>query len=1105
MADPFEKYLGTPDPATAPAEAADPFAAYIGPATSQEKQKPVDPFAQYLGPAPSSVDEEIEKRSFFDRPVLGAEYTKRGEIEQIAKKHGVDAAELESLAPYFGARMEGSDFFSESEAKRVAGGLGSIALSIPQKLYKKYRGGPMEAALDDLQNLSAGRQSYTQLIGESAIPGVGVAGKVGSTAGRIAAGAATGAVAGYSGSSREQEGLGTVFGAVVGGAASALAAKLAARNAPEAEREVAQRVLQREGAKLDEATEEILQKRAASERDIQKLIAGEAELDESSANRIVQEQYEPDFVQKVLDPGTEEGRLYREAVGKESPKLVESQGFSKAIEQKLARDAVERRAIDFASELTEGKPKTLEEAREAITEYASRQGGEEAVQQRYKLFTEQEAAIEYIVRNVIRGGRGDNFQDRALNTLSDAQFVLRDIDQRMGTSLESVHRRMNAAYNKMSYARNEARKQLDDIFVRNKAIDSTIVDTDKIYRALDSGSMEGLSSAEQKAVGDFRQFFDNSLEYVNKLVRSRDPDIVPLSIPKRANYVPHMLLETPDLIRKVDQRVSEVLDLAEKMFGRKVDDISGLTQQEFRQLAASRPMAELIEGVQTLNSQKVTNAVDLSARLKDAFNSRSGRLELETTARAALERQGQIPDWMREKNLYKLADRWSTNTLKHLYLRRDMDAMRSIAKRLKTARADLEVSYVENLLGDLNGIRKGTLAEKTRQYGIAYQQKIDQLAERANGPVARGAIAVAKAIPTILSDINKQVYPNLLGLSPRALLTNATQTFSKTAPELGTRYGHSAIIRGAIDAALNWKTMGARLERQGFTPAEFVQKYRRAVSDGIRRGSLYSIPSETLSAMGNAAMFFYTKMDTINRAIATGTADIMAADLAKGSKLASESLRKFPLTVQKQVARAGTEQEVADILASHLNASTQYNYNRASMSEYGRTMGPLFSTFSKWPTATLGEMLQEYRQRGLVKGTMRNAEKFAAPLLLFQAADYLLYGDDPEQMSDRQKLILGKAGLSQAAPIGALGGIIRGDFFTPPAVDAVTQALVVPALEGDESKLQRGLSSAIQNFTPGSVYVRVLTDDLPTLITGERPEGDTFVGRTTEAVRKLAK
>jgi hypothetical protein len=255
--------------------------------------------------------------------------------------------------------------------------------------------------------------------------------------------------------------------------------------------------------------------------------------------------------------------------------------------------------------------------------------------------------------------------------------------------------------------------------------------------------------------------------------------------------------------------------------------------------------------------------------------------------------------------------------------------------------------------------------------------------------------------------------------------------------------------------------------------------------------------------MSDMALYFYGKTDALNRSITMNVAEMMAYDLSKGSGRAAKALKKFPNVVQKQVQSAGSEQEVAQILTSHLNASTQYNYNRISMSELGRTMGPFFATFSKWPLATAGEITQEFRDKGLLKGGLRNAEKYVLPWMLLKAADYALFSGDPENMTDRQKKFFGSKGLSGSAPLLSAGSVLRGDLFTPPAVDAAVNGLIIPALSGEDDKLEKGFAQALQSFAPGAGITRFLTDDLPTLITGDRPQGDNFIERTQTGVQKV--
>lgn len=1071
----------------------------------------LDSFEQQVGAVSSDISPDYQNvqktinRSFWDAPIVGTEETADKELEAIAQHHQVDPEALKQASTFMGAHREAGKSEVGGELESALGrGVGG---GLPQFLAKKAVDDPnFRNALDDVRELSNQKRSFAQGLAENLIP-VGAGAKV--VKGGIQAaekgitralgtaaikGAPVGAAYGLGGS-REGEELesakeGALVGAGLGTGAEALGRVVAKLGkVPAAEQELAGRMIQRDAPNLDEGTERILTSRKESEQDIQEIFEGKKTLDDAAAKRIVEQHLDPETLEKYRSPSTEEGQIIREKVGN-SPQDLERQ---------LAQDIVERRARDFAEELTGDRPKTLEEARSAIQEHASRQG-QEATENRYKLFQQEQAAKDYIAAESVRGGRDENFGNKALNFISDAQFVLRDIDQKMGTSTEAVHRQLNSDYNRMSFARQEIRGQLNDIFHANKAVDPVITDSDKIYQALDTGNIGALSSNEQKAAMSFRKLFDDSLQYVNELVRAKDPTISPLSIPKRENYVPHLLKSSPELVAAVEKKVQQLEQAAGK-------PLQSLDPREFKAVMNTPEGQELLQGMKIFDAKQIKGGKELAARIQDTFESRSGRIRMDTEARAALERSGDIPLFMRETNLYRLADRWSTNTLRHLYLRKTTDELGSIARRLEKAGATLESKYIEHLLQDINGIRKGTMAELTRQVNTKWVTALEHAADRATTPASKAVLTAAKVLPELVSDLGRQIYPNLLGLNPKAMIQNAMQPFLKTAPELGTKYGPGVVLRATLHALGNLPSQIERVNRMGLAPAEFTAKYRQAVSDGIRRNSLYAIPSQTLDKLGNASLFLYSKLDTLNRAITLSVSDIMAHDLAAGNKWAQQSLKKFPDALQRQIAGAESQREVGALLSQHLNASTQYNYNRASMSEFGRTMGPLFSIFSKWPTATAGEIVQEFRSGGALKGSLRNAEKYLVPLMMLKVADSAMSGGEgaKEGFSDRQKKLFGGTGLAQAAPLGSLEGMLKGDFFTPPAIDALMKGVIGPAMSGDPDKFQKGLANSIQQWTPGSVYVRFLTDDLVTYLTGRRPEGADFIERTGEGIRQLSR
>lgn len=1047
---------------------------------------------------PADLEEPVEAPPVKD---LSKDLTE-SDFQEIASKHGVPVEDLKSLAPYYGARAEVKDLpeAMAQGARASVGMLGrSIGLGIPQFAAKKAASPQLEAAIDELTERGEAQRGLINQVAEGVVAPVTYLGKGAKAGARIAEAAGIGGTLGLTSSKQGEELSGAVTGATIGAGlgigAEAFGRLLSKAGGTEAERVLAARRIEEEAPRLDEGTEKMLASRSASESSLEEHLAAPKDLTSQEAEVIVREQLDPETLTHYLNPATEEGHLIRQKLGDVPSK--------EAIEQQLASDIIERRARDFAEDLTGTRPKTIDDAREAIKAHASRQG-QEAVDNAYRLFREEKAAMDYIAAEAARGGRGEHFGNKALNFVSDAQFVLRDIDQTMGTSAEAVHRELNRDYNRMSFPRNEARKQVAAIYQLNKGVDEAVTNSDRIYRALDTGNVAGLNPAEQKVAGAFKQFFQDQLQFVNELVRSKDPHIAPLSIPKRENYVPHLLKDSPELLADITRRTDEIRSIASQVYGK---DVTALSSKEFAELASQGAGKDLVDALRVFDSSPVKTGRDLMARLKDTFESRGGRIRLDTEAKAALERAGNMPEWMRETNLYRLADRWTTNTLRHLYLRRTMDQLGSIARRVEKAGGVLESNYLKHLLQDINGIRRGTAADFTRQVVVKWQTALDLAAERAKSPGAKAAANVAKALPELIQDLGRQIYPNLLGLNPKAMIQNSMQPFLKTAPELGSKYGYVTTLRGTMHALKNLPQQLERVKQLGLAPAEFTSQYQRAAASGIRRNSLYAVPSEMAQRMGQASLYLYSKLDTLNRAITLSVSDMMAHDLARGSSLAKQSLSKFPTSVQRGIARAGSEQEVAGILASHLNASTQYNYNRASMSEWGRTMGPLFSIFSKWPTATAGEIIQELRAGGKLKGSLRNAEKYLYPLLMLKAADWAMSGGagPKEGFSDTQKKLFGGTGIAQAAPIGALEGIAKGDFFTPPAVDMVIKGVVQPMLSGDPGKLQKSFANSLQQWTPGSVYIRFLTDDLLTFATGRRPEGSDFIERTQEGLHQLTK
>jgi hypothetical protein len=158
----------------------------------------------------------------------------------------------------------------------------------------------------------------------------------------------------------------------------------------------------------------------------------------------------------------------------------------------------------------------------------------------------------------------------------------------------------------------------------------------------------------------------------------------------------------------------------------------------------------------------------------------------------------------------------------------------------------------------------------------------------------------------------------------------------------------------------------------------------------------------------------------------------------------------------------------------------------------------MFATFAKWPTAIAGEIISEYRTKPLTAATKRVAERYAAPVLAFAAVDYML--QDRIEQDERLQKVLGKSGITKAAPVTSVTAFTRGDIFTPPAVDTIMKDIITPVTKAEGLALAKGLDRAVFTYAPGAGFIKFLTEDIPTIITGERPEGGTQTERSLQSL-----
>lgn len=1098
----------------------------FGPPTGSVTQPPIPQEQGELFAPPSShelVNEVVfappQAKELNDIPDSLAD----SDYQAIAQKHGVSVQDLKEIAPYYGVN---SDLKSPGEAlsqgaKYTTGFIGrSAGLGIPQLLYKKTQSGPMRNAIDDLNEIASSQRSGLESVNELVMPSVGIP-NVLHKGGKLIQGVTRAAegfgLAGLVGATSAREGhelegakdaitspytIGLVTGA------SVLPHVLAKKGGSKAEID-ALMAEQPKNMQFD-ITEEI-GKQAGKSTESDALIGkyitkGELPKDYTEAEKIVREQMPREDLAKLLNTGTDEGIAVAHRAIVNHPEFASEMGTNRAIILEAARDIVERKAMDFAeNELKLSRPKSFAEANEAISNYSSRQGPE-YLSTKYTDFVNMSAAEKAIQEQGLRA-IPETGLDKIQNKISGAQFVLRNIDDKFGTGTERALQLLSKGSNKLTFPRATFRKRLDEVYqiAKKSGIDREIRDSDTILKAIEGNQVHLLQPAQKEVADKVNSYFQSVRNFANKTATRLDPLVQRLGIPKLENYVTRVAMETSDLIPRVERSLELAEASAQKVYNKKLNQ---LNSREVTELAASNPeVNNLVEFMNWKNSAKTIpqSGGALMGQVRDGLYAEGAIPRMEKAARATMERTGELPDFIREKNLYKIMDRYTKDVLDTLYKRRGLDALRLEMRKLQTAGAEAPAKYIENIITDTLGSRKGTAARVFSSIKTDIARTLNHRIEKATGS-KKVALETAKELIHLPGYISRQIYGNVLGWGAiRPIVQNLVSGIARTAPELGNRYGSYTYLRGLIGAIGDYRKTGKLVKKQGLVPDEFIRAGERALSDGLRSSGLVTKSNDALEGMSKLLMATYRASEDLNRAAILKTAQVMSDDLARGSGMAQKSLTKFPYAIRREIMGAKNQEQVTGILSDYLNSVTAFNYNKSSMFELGRDLGPLFSTFAKWPTEVMGEALYELRSKGLINGMGANAKRLLPVLAAFAGLDFALnkYADTAD--SDRFKKVFGAAGLKGAAPINSLGGFVKGEIFTPPAINAIMKGVVNPMLSGDGPSIEKGLSSVASQYMPGAGFIRFITDDIPTYITGTKPEGDTMIEKASDGIRKLSK
>lgn len=645
----------------------------------------------------------------------------------------------------------------------------------------------------------------------------------------------------------------------------------------------------------------------------------------------------------------------------------------------------------------------------------------------------------------------------------DANVAARTIDDKTGLDIEIIQNKLVDQVNKKKGFDREMANAMDQV---QKVRKKSKLSDEEIYDALHTGGMKG-----SPVVNAYRAAFEGLRE------KAADAGI---TIEKRANYVPQRKKSGVDLILELQKQGKELdnafktnTDLGELTGRIDWEKADGDLLESLDKLKGKRKdLAYLQHIVQKLYNTSINTTDELKEAIKHLKTSEMVYRSSEPEIGAAFARQGEMPDWLREKNIDKLL--WqSTDQVSHaayvLPVARALDSRMVALQRLGL---DNAAAWVKNYRMDISRINRpmkhrlditSDAKNKMRFWGTENENKM----------LGR----FARDVPDFMEVSASSLYPNIIGGNVKAIMRNLTQPLSMTAGEMGFWKGTPVALKAMgrlakIKASGKWPEFRKQLVAEGTIPENVGLNDFEGVRSGVASWAKSKGVRTTQNAIdryAKVAMYLYNNTDTINRAVTKIMAEDIGVELIKKGR-SSEYFSKFPKAVQNKILRAETPKEAEDYVRRYLLVQTQLAYGQVGGNELGRTLGPGLTMLAKWPVAVTSDMIYKVQNKQFKQMMIKYFGPAVAASLLTGAIV-----DNDKGMTPRQQELIGKGGFPTWLPYGSAFGI--ADVTTPVNLKSLldlgksastfgSKALGGSINERDMRKAKRAARRAVQQYVP---------------------------------------
>ncbi len=951
----------------------------------------------------------------------------QSQIDQLAKKYKVDKEALGEWVGWFGG--VGPDVGSlKAMAKQGAGWFGeSILAGLPQFLAKKSTDENFQKALDELSDIVSHKKATLQ-------KGTEFLGTVGAS---LAGGAAIGKAVPTLAKSYQLTAM-PVGGAVSGLTHSTTGEELegAAKGA------IIGTAIPAAAGLAGKAL------RAGATKAAQYVLTGRESMETLLQQALKKKQPRIDLVGDLLTGERALAELTEDEI-----RLLA--GASGTIEEAALR------AADKLDKIQASVLRRLRAGSRDLEETLADKGGE-AVRDAYLASVKDAAARKIAKEGTIRPlSRVEGW----LIGFMDAKPAYEIMDKRLGTNIAKTQTEASKKLNEAEWAFAGHNQEASQLL---KGMDET-------------ASAVQIAAPDKATTKLFDQVYDTG-------------KALGLKLPERKNAIPQVLLPKEQYKFAIAAKTEEtrLLDLAPRTRVADVPELASLAEEA--SLATGRTF-KTVASLKTALGEMLADEGKLYARVR---NSRD-------------EWNAVLPEWVADKNLASVYNTTVGNLKKAYAMPAHLDALSRAGKVAEAAGDAVSAAYLTRHMDDLTGVGKDVLQETlhaANKYYGTLEQKINQ-AEGYEKKLLEGRAT----LPQMLQSLSGQVYNNALGLSPKAALQNLASPFTSSISEVGADYALRLFTEAQADmASIIAKGVQVQVKPHlakylGVQAGETITTRNPAVlayNEGLigpgwkkdlinpealklKQGALSTMADKVDKANSATVMAAFEASEKIGRATIALMGKRLAGDLLEDPKLIN-GLIKSPAYrdyLGKLAAQGAPREKFNEAVVDYLNSHTLLNYDKLNMSEYGRTVGPLFRQFTKWPSYSMGRIVQPFYEKGAVGGAAELAGGYLAPMASFHAVDALLRLDD----SPRSKKLLGSKGLSDWAPGASTVPLMESSFGiqkTPLVGILVDTARAGKSVASGSARPEEALSKWTQqmysNFGFGSSWLRFLGEDVPAVL-----------------------